>query len=123
MLPRCTPVTIVGANKRGIKFRLETGVEYTWVYEKYIKADHIQYFSQFFVPQCDDVSGLPEIDQEGIRAGKAFLGMSKQGVLYAMGIPPIHQTPSLDADLWTYFLNRARRTTVRFENGFVVEIR
>lgn len=123
LLPRCTPVTIVNFNKKRITFRLDSGVQYSWLFDKHVRADRAKHFGQFFVPQCDDLSALSEVDQQGIALGRAIVGMSKQGVLYAMGLPPDHKTPSLDMDLWTYWRNKFVSTTVRFENGAVVEVK
>lgn len=123
LLPRCTPVTIVNFNKKMITFRLDSGVQYSWLFEKHVRADRTKHFSQFFVPQCDDLSTLSEVDQQGIALGQAIVGMSKQGVLHAMGLPPDHKTPTLDMDLWTYWRNKFVSTTVRFENGLVVEVK
>ena len=123
VMPRCTPVTIVNMKKKGVTFQLESGVNYVWAFEKYVKADRGEHFGQFFAQQCDDVTGLSEIDQQGIAMGRPLEGMTKQGVVYAMGLPPDHKTPSLDQDLWTYWRNRYVTTTIRFENGVVVEIK
>ncbi len=123
LLPRCTPVTIVKLNKKAVTFRLDSGREYTWIFDKHVRADRATHFSQFFVPQCDDLSGLSEVDQQGIAMGQALPGMSKVGVLYAMGLPPDHRTPNLDMDLWTYWRNKVVTTTVHFENGVVVEVK
>jgi hypothetical protein len=66
---------------------------------------------------------LSKIDRKGIRAGKAYVGMSKDGVRIALGYPAIHRTPSLDSDTWTYWQNRHRRVLIQFdENGKVIRI-
>lgn len=58
-----------------------------------------------------------------IATGKALEGMTKQGVVYALGIPPRHVTPSLDADTWKYWTNRYGTFNVEFnEKGIVSRI-
>jgi outer membrane protein assembly factor BamE (lipoprotein component of BamABCDE complex) len=50
--------------------------------------------------------------------------MTRQGLIYAMGRPPIHANPNLDSDTWMYWLNRFKRQAIDFDdNGLVEEIR
>jgi hypothetical protein len=66
---------------------------------------------------------MSEIARKGIRTGKAYAGMSKDGVRIALGYPAAHRTPSLDSDTWTYWQNRHRRLLIHFdENGKVTRI-
>ena len=66
---------------------------------------------------------LSEIDRKGIRTGKAYVGMSKDGVRIALGYPAAHRTPSLDSDTWIYWENRHRRLMIRFnQDGKVTRI-
>lgn len=62
-------------------------------------------------------------DLEGIKAGKALIGMTKQGVMAALGYPAVHETPSLEADAYVYWTNRFRRRRVDFsDQGLVVNV-
>lgn len=64
-----------------------------------------------------------EIDRKGIKAGKVYTGMSKEGVLTAFGYPAVHGTPSLDQDRWIYWRNRFITMAVEFDpNGYVKNI-
>ncbi len=64
-----------------------------------------------------------EIDRKGIKAGKVYTGMSKEGVLTAFGYPAVHGTPSLESDRWTYWRNRFVTKVVEFDsNGHVQNI-
>ena len=65
-------------------------------------------------------TGLSEIDMKGISEGKPYNGMSKKGVMIALGYPCPHMTPSPDADVWYYWKNRFAYYAVNFENGIVV---
>ena len=83
-----------------------------------------EYIDLITSPSQVAVDHLSEIDRKGIRAGKVYPGMSKDGVRIALGYPAAHRTPSLDADTWTYWHNRHRRVLVYFdENGKVSRIR
>jgi hypothetical protein len=75
-------------------------------------------------PSPVSIQGLSQIDLDGIRDGKAEIGMSKDGIRMALGYPAVHRTPSLDAKVWTYWRNRWVMQTVEFDgNGKVVEIK
>jgi hypothetical protein len=66
---------------------------------------------------------LNDADREGIQAGKAMVGMTKQGVLIALGYPARHYTQSLEQDRWTYWKNRYNKYAVFFdESGTVAQI-
>jgi hypothetical protein len=70
------------------------------------------------------LQNLSELDQKGINEGKAFEGMSKDGVKIALGYPVTHRTPSLESSTWVYWKNRFNTLAVEFdENGKVKSIR
>jgi hypothetical protein len=124
LLTRCTPVTIVSFNKAQVVFALESGVQYRWVFDKHLRSDKAKHFSEFFVPQCDKLDGLSEIDQQGIVDGQAFEGMTRKGVLYALGLPPDHATPNLEQSQWTYWKNKFARMIVTFDSdGKVTQVK
>lgn len=64
-----------------------------------------------------------EHDRKGIKAGKVYIGMSKEGVLTALGYPARHRTPSLERDTWIYWRNRFMTMDVVFDdNARVISI-
>ena len=62
---------------------------------------------------------ISEIDRKGISEGRPYEGMSKKGIMIALGYPCPHRTPSPDADVWYYWKNRYANYAVSFENGMV----
>jgi len=85
-----------------------------------------QHLLKYFGSSCSaaDVESLSKSDQDGIRKGVASPGMTRQGVIYAMGYPPPHVTPDLDAKEWTYWKNRFDRMIVVFDDkGRAAEVR
>jgi len=65
-----------------------------------------------------------DIDREGIADGKAYLGMSKEGVRVALGYPARHRTASLDSNTWIYWRGRFGTRAIDFDNlGKVERIR
>ncbi len=83
-----------------------------------------EYFELITSPEPVGPGGFPARDQEGIKAGKALPGMSRKGVLAALGYPAAHETPSLEQDTYTYWRDRFRRLVVTFnEAGTVVSVK
>ena len=71
-----------------------------------------------------NVGALSKTDRKGIKAGRAFKGMTKKGIRIALGYPAEHRTPSLDDNSWTYWTNRFKTTVVEFNgNGRVASVR
>lgn len=63
---------------------------------------------------------LPKQDMEGVKAGIAKPGMTKEGVIAALGYPASHKTPSMEMKTWTYWINRFATRTVTFDDNWVV---
>ncbi|MEN8126644.1 MAG: hypothetical protein ABFR90_02445 [Planctomycetota bacterium] len=64
--------------------------------------------------------GLSEVDRKGISEGRPYEGMTKKGVMIALGYPCPHDTPSPDFDTWKYWANRFGNYYVTFKDGVVV---
>lgn len=122
LIPMCSQFVIKDIGKKEIEIS-HNGTTYSYILDKYTrKAGQSlkQNFNLFFGDKCDSekVKQLSEIDQKGIKKGRPIVGMTKEGVKYAMGLPPIHGTTSLDSNRWTYWVNRWARNIMEFdENG------
>jgi hypothetical protein len=126
LIPLCSKVRIVDENRKGITLVVEsTGRQYVYQREKHLRNDFHDHLDCYFGTTCNttDVETLSEIDQQGIRAGRALPGMSKQGVVYAIGYPPDHSTASTAADTWIYWASRWNKFVVHFRDGFVSQVR
>jgi hypothetical protein len=67
---------------------------------------------------------LSNIDLKGIKEGKVYTGMTKQGVRVALGYPAAHRTSSLEDNVWIYWRNRFQTVAVEFNpSGKVTHIR
>jgi len=67
---------------------------------------------------------LSDIDRKGITDGKAYVGMSKDGVRIALGYPAVNRTPSLSSNTWVFAKNRWTSTAITFdEKGRVKSIK
>lgn len=78
------------------------------------------YIQQITAASPVSLEGLTPLDLEGVKAGKAMVGMTKDGVLTALGYPAQHRTPTLQSNEWTYWKNRFTTLVVVFDNGGVV---
>ena len=68
-------------------------------------------------PTSVSLGGLSNIDRKGIKEGKVYAGMTKQGVRVALGYPAVHRTPSLEDSTWIYWRNRFQTVAVEFDQG------
>ncbi|MGI5861236.1 MAG: hypothetical protein ACOX6T_04155 [Myxococcales bacterium] len=124
LLPRCTKVRVKSINKKAMKFTLvDSGRDYEYLFHETLREDPETHLAKYFGAKCDATAKLSKVDQTGIRDGRAIEGMSKQGVILAIGYPPEHATPSLDSNEWTYWKNRFGKLIVRFADGKVTEVR
>ncbi len=121
LIPLCTPVEIHDVSPKAMSFSA-SGVTYQYVFAKYMVADKPTHLDQFFGSQCPDISGLSEEDQAGIKAGRVSPGMTRKGVLLALGYPPDHVN-SLDGAVWKYWKNRFATFDVLFEGDVVTEVK
>ena len=128
LIPACTEVKVKSMSGKRMEFEYN-GVEYKLDYERNIKGAGISFqeaAQSMFGPKCDSakMASLSEVDQQGIKAGTARVGMTKDGVYFAMGRPPFHANPSLDGNEWMYWRNRFGRRAVEFDDkGIVTGIR
>ena len=124
LIPLCSKVRIESVDSRKMTFRLlDSGREYEYVFHNSLRDPIPMHLDKFFGKKCDaSLAGLSEVDRKGIRSGTVLSGMSKRGVTLAIGYPPEHATPSLDSDIWMYWINRFGKMTVSFANGKVVGI-
>lgn len=104
---------------------VDTGQEVFFEYhEGRMEMSEQQYVELITADEPVSIEGFSEVDQKGIKAGKAFEGMSREGVLTALGYPATHRTPSLESSSWTYWRNRFATMVVEFNvDGFVENVR
>lgn len=125
LIPFCSRVFISEADDEVIKFEnLDTKREYHYYYHKSAVVDFDKHLLKVFGKECDKnkVTKMSDIDQTGIEEGIAKVGMTKDGVILAMGYPPMHRTPSLESNRWLYWKNRFGRLRVEFEDGLVSKV-
>ena len=83
-----------------------------------------EYIQLIASPTNVSLDKLSNTDRKGIKEGKVYAGMTKQGVRVALGYPAVHRTPSLEDNTWIYWRNRFQTIAVEFDqSGKVVHIR
>lgn len=83
-----------------------------------------RYLKYITSPSKISLNDLSEGDQKGVQRGKAYTGMTKDGVMMALGYPATHRTPSLKSNKWTYWTNRFGTIAITFnEKGLVERIK
>ncbi len=101
-----------------IRFQTDTGLTIMFeVNPGRMGMSPSQYIDLITSPTSVTYEDLSDVDRQGIEAGKAMVGMSKQGVQIALGYPAKHRTPSLEDNHWTYWKGRHNTYVVEFDAG------
>lgn len=125
LIPVCSPVRIERVTRKRMTFTvLETNRTYTYVFFKGMRMTPEQHLDLVFGKECPRLLGsLSPLDEEGVRSGEVRPGMTRAGVIAAIGYPPDHATPDLAADVWKYWVHRYNTIEVRFHGDVVADIR
>lgn len=122
LIPLCTKVSITAVTHRSMTFEVtDGGRKYEYIFHDTLRQEIPKHLDQFFGKTCPkkQVDSLGKVDRQGIKEGRALPGMTKAGVILAIGYPPEHATPSLDGSVWKYWRNRFATTLIYFEDGKV----
>mgnify|MGYP003984617013 FL=1 len=90
--------------------------------KKYSGSDVSGYFLKMFSKDKTDLSSFTEKERQYILIGRVLSGMSKKGVILALGYPPVHKTPSLNNPIWHYWNGKLGTFTVQFLNDKTIEL-
>jgi hypothetical protein len=120
LIPVCTRVSIVSLSPNNeMRFRIaETDKEYAYAFHRGAGEKFEGNIARYFGTECpkNDIAKLSEVDQSGIERGVAEVGMSRMGVIYAIGYPPHRTTPDLEGNVWQYWRNKLATFTVEFDD-------
>jgi len=120
-----TPVKIKSWKRKGfIIVDAETNREIYFEYhEGRMQMSIDEYLTKITSASKVDLGKLSDKDRKGIEEGIAINGMTKDGVMMALGYPATHKTPSPDSNRWIYWRNRFGTIAVEFDgNGIVSNI-
>lgn len=120
LIPVCTEITVTKISRKAMAFTWQ-GMEYQLAYDGFTKDAGVTFEDAaltYFGPACDKakMQKLGKADQEGIRSGKPIVGMTREGVLFAMGRPPVHANPDLKAAQYRYWKNRFATEIIEFDD-------
>ncbi len=117
IIPVNTPVTIRTARRDLVIVTQDTNKKIYFEFdEARMGMSNEQYIDIITSPRPVNFAGLSAIDRKGIAEGKAYIGMTKEGVRIALGYPAAHRTPSLEANTWSYWTNRLISMQVEFDS-------
>jgi len=88
------------------------------------KEEKLEQFIQKLVVKNDPkarIARYPEKVRAAIHEGRVIPGMTREQVIIAVGYPPTHRTPILDAPVWNLWASRTNRYEVHFNSKGVVE--
>lgn len=131
LIPWGTPVDVIQIYEDKMIFKdLESGKVYTYdFYWKTLKSSSLQKHLERILVQDlavlkAKVNALSEKDKDGIFRGRVMPGMSKEGVLVAIGYPPEFATAlPFRAREWQYWRSRWSKFAVVFgQDDKVLEI-
>lgn len=126
LLPMCTPITVEQFDEAKLVFSVaQTGRSYEYYFHDSMARSHADHLSMYFGRECTppDPDAYTDAELSAISAGKVEEGMSKAAVVYSLGYPPGHRTPSLQMDSWSYWKSKHNRIAVEFDEDRVVSIR
>lgn len=122
-IPVCSAVRLKKFNGKKLVFTVaDTGVTYTYLTHKSLRESFGEHLDRIFGRKCPDaeMAKLNDKDKKGIKKGRAIRGMTRKGVLFAVGYPPEHETPDLEDDRWKYWRNRFNTMVVHFNDKGIV---
>lgn len=124
-LPFNTEVS-VGSYKRGFKLTVAKTGETILVEapSKYLGHNSKEDYLDLILSSAPvSYTDLSEIDQKGVSSGIPIEGMSRKGVMIALGYPVPSFNPDHDSNVWHYWNSRFIKCDVQFKDGEVEYIR
>ncbi len=120
MIPACTPVLVRRARGREIIFDA-AGTRYRYVIHRASRLPVQTHLQHYFGTQCPKMDQMSAVDRQGVQTGLPAIGMSRAGVIAALGYPPDHETPDLNMPAWTFW-GSSGRVVVHFNGDTVASI-
>ena len=125
LIPLGTPVRITQVTAKGIVFEAPGHPPITLLLRygrRTLTLD--DYLAQVFLTADPrpELARLPRARREAVTQSRVEPGMSRDEVLMALGYPPAHRTPVLDASTWIYWQNRWQHFAVHFDADRVARV-
>ena len=124
IVPAGSKITILKKSRKGFDFKTADGKTIMFEYhEPRMQMSIDQYLKKITSKSAVSLGDLSAKDRKGVELGKALEGMTREGVMTALGYPAAHKTPALKGNAWTYGQDRFRTLVVEFKGDKVVNIR
>jgi len=123
IIPFNTPVTIENFRRGFAIVTQDSRKRILFEYdESRMRMNEDQYITLITSSQPIKIDDFSEVDRKGIKEGRAYIGMTKDGVRIALGYPATHQTSSLNENTWVFWTNRFKSFKIEFdETGKVIK--
>ena len=124
LIPVCSEIEVVDQGRKKFVFRVKaTGRTYSYLDHKQSAEPFEDHLRRFFGTACDQnrIDSLGQKDKNGILTGTVSRGMTKQGVIFALGHPPRLENPDPMKSLrWKYWVNRFDTKAIEFNDKGIV---
>ena len=117
IIPAGTEINITRQTRRGFFFTHDFSAQEAFIeyHQGNMGMDMDAYIDLITSTSPVNLSRFSDVDQRGIKEGRAIVGMTREGIMTALGYPAAHRTPDLDASRWIYWQNRFRTLAVDFD--------
>jgi len=102
IIPACTPVLVRAARGREIVFDA-AGTRYRYVIHRTSRLPVQTHLERYFGTECPKLDQMSAADLQGVQTGLPVVGMSRMGVVAALGYPPDHTTPDINGPQWRFW--------------------
>ena len=125
IVPAGTEIMITKSSRRGFVFTYDDGAKkVSFEFHDKRMEMGIDDYLELITSEQPVKNKFSAVDKKGVAEGKAYKGMTRKGVMVALGYPAVHKTPSLETDTWIYWANRFRTVAVDFDKqGKVSNVR
>ncbi len=122
VIPMNSKVTVKSKRRGFTLFVADTGQKINFqLDEKRMEMSTEEYIDLITSSQKVSMAPFSKIDRKGIKQGKVFKGMTKNGVMAAFGYPATHKTPSPKSSQWVYWNSRYGTKVVVFNKHGIVK--
>lgn len=125
IIPAGSKIVVTKLKSKAIYFDFDDGKQCVFEFHKQRMGMSVEdYLDKISSVEPVSLNNLSKRDRQGVEQGVAMIGMSRAGVMAALGYPATHKTPSLDAKTWIYWTNRFGTYAVDFDDdGKVIRTR
>jgi len=124
IIPAGSEILIVDKSRKSFTFKFDNDSKKV-VYEFHKSRMGMsldEYIDKVTSTQPVSFDNLSGQDKKGVADGKAYQGMTREGVMVALGYPATHRTPTLEATTWIYWTNRFGTFAVDFGPDGLVSV-